>query len=376
LVLLVGANPRFEASSFNVNLRRLVLRGAAAISIGYPTDPTYKKSHFGNGMGLLAKLAAGKGPASLIRNIIFANRPVAVFGFENVRREDSNALAMLLNPVFQLRLRFFFEDVDGDGSIFLNSEGDASRFALRLRHSLRRSFKPKHSLVYEGYVNCESTIPTPVEINMLHINASTPGACEVGGIGDIGYVENIRGYPDGPDGLDAPSNCLYLIGADSDKSFVSTENLRTPMCIYQGHHGDIGAKRATVILPSTAYSEKNGTYISLYHRIQQTKAAVQHCGEARDDCKIIQALADILFQPSLSHIVESSSTWPSFFSVPLSVDRVSAREPLTLEATLCSATATLPICDFSPAIDDPYGEAKALSTSSISLAHDVPPENS
>lgn len=107
LVLLVGANPRLEASSFNVNLRRLVLRSTTVISIGNFTNLTYKKSHFGNGMKFLARVGRGAAPASLIRNIILAERPVAVFGFENVRREDGNTLMSLLNPVFLLRKRFF-----------------------------------------------------------------------------------------------------------------------------------------------------------------------------------------------------------------------------------------------------------------------------
>lgn len=145
----------------------------------------------------------------------------------------------------------------------------------------------------------------------MHVDASTPAACELGGLEFCAP----RTQP----------QCLYLIGADSARV---PEGCPT---IYQGHHGDIGARRATIILPSTAYSEKNGTYISLYHSIQQTKAAVQHCGEARDDCKIIQALADILFRPSL---VDSllEITWPSSFSVS-DVVCGSLTQCLTLQAT-------------------------------------------
>lgn len=83
-----------------------------------------------------------------------------------------------------------------------------------------------------------------------------------------------------PSGLRESSRsnkCLYLLGADSV--------VRTPAAftIYQGHHGDIGAKSADVILPSTAYTEKNGTYTNVFHRVQHTKAVIQHGRLARDD---------------------------------------------------------------------------------------------
>lgn len=254
LVLLIGSCPRLEASSFNVNLRRLVLRSADStkvISIGNFSNLTYKVSHYGIGTKTATKLGTGKFQADVVRTIVLSERPVAVFGFENVmcHREDGTTALRLLNPIFQLRKRFFQASLSSSRAV--------------------------RSKVSEGRTDLAAF--DEAEVNMLHSNASTPGACEIGGIS-----------PGGLPGAD----CLYLIGADSE-SIQSA-----PQTIYQGHHGDIGAKRATVILPSTAFSEKNGTYISLYHSIQQTKAAVQHCGEARDDWKIIQALADVLFGPT------------------------------------------------------------------------------
>ena len=56
--------------------------------------------------------------------------------------------------------------------------------------------------------------------------------------------------------------------------------------IYQGHHGDEGAKSANVILPSTSYVEKNATYVNTEGRVQQTKMAIPAPtggGQARDD---------------------------------------------------------------------------------------------
>ena len=51
--------------------------------------------------------------------------------------------------------------------------------------------------------------------------------------------------------------------------------------IYQGHHGDIGAERADIVLPSAAYTEKNATYVNMEGRPQRAYAAVAPVGEAK-----------------------------------------------------------------------------------------------
>lgn len=81
---------------------------------------------------------------------------------------------------------------------------------------------------------------------------------------------------------------VYLLNADDyapgefDKSFV----------VYQGHHGDLGAKSADVVLPGCVFSEKNATFVNTEGRSQATRAAVTAPGAARDDWKIIRALSE------------------------------------------------------------------------------------
>lgn len=62
-----------------------------------------------------------------------------------------------------------------------------------------------------------------------------------------------------------------------------------------GHHGDVGAPIADVILPGAAYTEKSATYVNTEGRAQQTKVAVTPPGLAREDWKIIRALSEVLF---------------------------------------------------------------------------------
>lgn len=63
--------------------------------------------------------------------------------------------------------------------------------------------------------------------------------------------------------------------------------------LFTGHHGDVGAPIADVILPGAAYTEKSATYVNTEGRAQQTKVAVTPPGLAREDWKIIRALSEV-----------------------------------------------------------------------------------
>lgn len=64
---------------------------------------------------------------------------------------------------------------------------------------------------------------------------------------------------------------------------------------YSGHHGDVGALMADVILPGAAYTEKYGTYVNTEGRPQQTRVAVTAAGMAREDWKILRAVSEVHF---------------------------------------------------------------------------------
>lgn len=62
-----------------------------------------------------------------------------------------------------------------------------------------------------------------------------------------------------------------------------------------GHHGDVGAPMADIILPGAAYTEKSGTYVNIEGRSQHTKVAVTAPGMAREDWKVIRAVSEVSF---------------------------------------------------------------------------------
>jgi NADH dehydrogenase (ubiquinone) Fe-S protein 1 len=122
---------------------------------------------------------------------------------------------------------------------------------------------------------------------------------------------------------------VYLLGADDEA--VDSQIPADAFVVYQGHHGDVGANRADVILPSPAYTEKvtpspspspspslflpcppaasvcngrvrvrvrggvqNGTYVNTEGRVQRTKAATPMLKNAREDWAILRGLSELL----------------------------------------------------------------------------------
>ncbi|KAJ3338972.1 hypothetical protein HDU83_007849 [Entophlyctis luteolus] len=86
------------------------------------------------------------------------------------------------------------------------------------------------------------------------------------------------------------SKFIYLLNADNlDPSDIPSD----AFVVYQGHHGDVGAHYADVILPGAAYTEKSATFVNTEGRTQVTRAAVPPPAQAREDWKILRALAEV-----------------------------------------------------------------------------------
>jgi len=84
------------------------------------------------------------------------------------------------------------------------------------------------------------------------------------------------------------TNLIYSIGdaklgCSSNKSFT----------IYQGHHGNTNAMNADLILPGSAFTEKNATFINLEGKRQSTNSALLAPSESRQDKKILEAVLSL-----------------------------------------------------------------------------------
>lgn len=113
--------------------------------------------------------------------------------------------------------------------------------------------------------------------NMLHTAASRVGALELGCTSNKSIDEILN------------MDVLYVLGADEINVDIIGKNT---FVIYQGHHGDRVVSHASVILPSVAYTEKNGTYVNVEGRPQQSIQAVKPMGQAKEDWQIIKSVAE------------------------------------------------------------------------------------
>ena len=236
-LLLVGTNPRHEAAVLNARILKGWRSGRLKIGvIGEAADFTYEFDYLGAGPQTLLDVAEGRHPfADVLRN---AACPMLILGQGALARFDGAAI---------LRL--------------------AARTAKNLS-----MLKPDEG--WNGF-------------NILH-----DAAGRVGGL-DLGFVPQQNGLA--LDAMlegarDGDIELLYLLGADE----LDMSQTGDAFVVYQGSHGDRGARFADIILPGAAYTEKSATYVNTEGRAQMAQRAVFPPGDAREDWTIIRALSEKL----------------------------------------------------------------------------------
>ncbi|XP_039144727.1 NADH dehydrogenase [ubiquinone] iron-sulfur protein 1, mitochondrial [Dioscorea cayenensis subsp. rotundata] len=174
-------------------------------------------------------------------------------------------------------------------------------------------------------------------LNVLLLSAAQAAAL------DLGLVSS-------PNDTIPSAKFLYLMGADD----ISLEKVPDDaFVVYQGHHGDKSVYRANVILPASAFSEKEGTYENTEGCTQWTVPAVPTVGDARDDWKIVRALSEVagvrLPYDSLTAIRARIKT------VAPNLLQVDEREPATMSFELKPpVTQKISSDPFKPAIENFY----------------------
>ncbi len=231
-ILIVGSNPRLEAPVLNARIRQRWLTGQCEIGvIGEAADLTYDFDHVGTGPAELAGLA--KKRSGFIKELKAAEKPMIIVGAGALARED--------------------------GAQVLRAAGELA---------------DKIGAVKDGWNG----------FNVLHSAASRVGAL------DLGFLPG-EGGRDTAGILSAAKSgeveTVVLLGADE----IDMDALGEAFVIYVGHHGDAGAQRADLILPSAAYTEKNGLYVNTEGRVQLGQRAVFPKGEAKEDWAIFRALS-------------------------------------------------------------------------------------
>mgnify|MGYP000441958038 FL=1 len=231
-ILLIGTNPRLEAPVLNARIRQRWLNSDCQIAvIGEAADLTYPYEHLGSGPDAIAALA--KKRAGFIKTLKDAKNPILILGSAATARAD--------------------------GAQVLRAAGELAKAA---------------GVVREGWNG----------FSVLHTAAS-----RVAGL-DMGFLPG-EGGRDTAGILAAAGkgqlDTVVLLGADE----IDTARLGKAFVIYVGHHGDAGAMRADLILPSAAYTEKPGLYVNTEGRAQLADRAVFPKGEAKEDWAIFRALS-------------------------------------------------------------------------------------
>ena len=228
LILLVGTNPRHEASILNARIRKTFVKKKIPIfSIGNPGDLTYEYEIIGDSTEDIKKIV-------------------------NKEHEFSQKLSSAKKPII----------IIGESALELKSGG-------YIFEELKK-FLNKNNLINENWN----------ALNILVQNASTVGLLDLKILQD---KEKSSTFFD--DLKDKKFKLLYLLGSDN-LEFQKNEEF----IVYQGSHGDRGAEIADFILPSATYTEQNGLYENLEGRIQECKKASYPIGEALEDWKIFNRI--------------------------------------------------------------------------------------
>ncbi|CAO3695774.1 unnamed protein product [Rhizopus microsporus] len=229
VVLLIGTNPRHEAPILNTRFRKAFL-------------------HKEQDLGLIGQ------PDNLNYEYVHVG-------------ESSKDIEKILDGShpFAKRLAEAKKPMIVVGSSVIENAKD-SEYLLSKVSELADKFK--NTLFQDGWNG----------MNVLQRAASRTAAYE------IGFV------PTSSEAAKAPVDFLYLLNADE----VSGADIpKDAFVVYQGHHGDVGAQYADVILPGSAFTEKNATYVNTEGRAQITRAGVNPPAAAREDWKIIRALSEV-----------------------------------------------------------------------------------
>ena len=229
-IMLIGSNPRYEATILNARIRKAyLLNKTKIISLNDVGDLTYPYEALDGSTENIKSIVEDNHNISKL--IVNAKKPLIILG-QSAFKSDS--------------AKFIFE-----------------------------SFKS--FLIKKNKINNEWN-----SLNIISENASTVGSLDL----------EIYKTKDGSNEIlkDLENNkfeIVYLLGQDSLKFKKKDEFI-----IYQGSHGDKGAEMADIILPGAAYTEQDGYYTNLEGKLQKAYKASYPPEEAKEDWQIINEIAE------------------------------------------------------------------------------------
>ncbi len=227
LILLIGTNPRHEATILNARIRKTFVQKSLPIfSIGDPGDLTYDYEIIGKRTDDIKKIVNNEHGFS--KKLLSAKKPIIIIGESALELKSG---------------KYIFEAL--------------------------KNFLLNNNLINENWNS----------LNILTQNASTVGLLDLKILQtelQNEFFSNLR---------NKKFKLIYLLGSDNLDLKKNNEFI-----VYQGSHGDRGAEIADIILPSPTYTEQNGLYENLEGRLQECKKASYPIGESLEDWKIFNKI--------------------------------------------------------------------------------------
>ena len=231
-ILLIGSNPRYEATILNARIRKAFLQNKTKIiSLNNVGDLTYPYESLDGDIENIKDIVEDN---HRISNLIKeAKKPLIIFGQSALKSNSA---------------KYIFESI--------------------------KSFLNKNKKISNEWNS----------LNIISDNASTVGSFDLGlyktDDGSNVVLKNLENNK---------FDIIYLLGQDNIRFTKKNEFI-----IYQGSHGDKGAEMADIILPGAAYTEQNGYFTNLEGKLQKAYKASYPPEDAKEDWMIINELAEAM----------------------------------------------------------------------------------
>ena len=237
LIILVGSNPRYEATMLNARIRKAYLKNNVEIlSFSDLGDLTYPYKTISNKVSDLDSITNSEN--EIYKKINLSKKPILIIGESFFKLQSAKILFSKLKNL-------------------LNSLGKINNNWNAL-----------------GVISNDASTVGAYELDLVSSNDSVNPVVDM-------IKQN-------------KSEIIFLFGQDKI-SF----NKKNEFIIYVGSHGDKGAELSDLILPGAAYTEKESHYTNLEGKMQKTYLASYPPGDAKDDWEIINELSELLKRKKL-----------------------------------------------------------------------------
>ena len=232
-ILLIGANPKWEASVLNSRIRKSYLYNNCKIGlIGKKIDLNYEYFHLSENIDHLNDLLNNE--SKFCKILSNSKKPLMIIGNSAINNQEGESI---INICANLAKKFKIINKDFNG------------------------------------------------FNILQQDISKVGALDIGFYNKAfskNFDENIKNY------INKTKPVVFIMGADE----IDNDILKNAFIIYLGHHGDSKAQIADVILPTPAFTEKSSTFVNMEGRVFQTTRCFSPLGQSKEEWKIFRALSE------------------------------------------------------------------------------------